>query len=203
VALGDMPAVVAENGLDVDGLRFHNRVSYEINANWKIAIENYLECYHCQLNHPNFVKVIDERGQRIEVAGLCLSQFPPVHPDAHTDAAPYDVTGSVPTAQYHVLFPGMKFNVNPGRPNLSIGPLWPLATDRTGGWLDYFFAEDTDEAWIQEMLAFDDQVGSEDTGLVEAVQRGVASGALEHGRLLASAEPLIGAFQDILRACLA
>jgi choline monooxygenase len=194
---------VAENGLDVDGLRFHHRVHYEINANWKIAIENYLECYHCQLNHPDFVKVIDERAQRIEIAGLRLSQFPPIHPDAHTDAAPYDVSGSVPTAQYHVLFPAMKFNVNPGRPNLSIGPLRPLATDRTAAWLDYFFAEGTDEAWIDEMLAFDDQVGSEDVGMVEAVQRGAGSGALEHGRLLASVEPLIGAFQDMLRARLA
>src|SRR6185295_4702425 len=52
-ALGDLPAVVAENGLDVDSLRFHHRVTWSINANWKIAIENYLECYHCQLNHPD------------------------------------------------------------------------------------------------------------------------------------------------------
>jgi phenylpropionate dioxygenase-like ring-hydroxylating dioxygenase large terminal subunit len=203
VALGDMPEVVAAHGLDVGGLRFHHRVHYELHANWKIAIENYLECYHCQLNHPGFVKLIDERAQRIEVAGLRLSQFPPVHPDAHTDTAPYDVTGSVPTAQYHVLFPATKFNVNPGRPNLSIGPLWPLATDHTAAWLDYFFAEDTDEAWIEEMLAFDDQVGSEDVGLVEAVQRGVASGALASGRLLTKPEALIGAFQDIVRARLA
>ena len=80
LALGDLPEVVAENGLDVDALRFHHRVRYEIQANWKIAIENYLECYHCQLNHPDFVKVIDEAAQRMEVTGLRLSQFPPVHP---------------------------------------------------------------------------------------------------------------------------
>ena len=139
-ALGNLPEVVAENGLDVDSLRFHNRGFYEIRANWKIAIENYLECYHCQLNHPGFVKLIDEQRQRMEVDGLRLSQFPPIHPDAFTDAAPYDVSDSVPTAQYHILFPAMKFNVNPGRPNLSIGPLWPVAADRTAAWFDYFFA---------------------------------------------------------------
>ena len=54
-ALGDLPAVVAEHGLDVDALVFHHRVEYEIAANWKIALENYLECYHCQLNHPGLV----------------------------------------------------------------------------------------------------------------------------------------------------
>src|SRR5687767_10034340 len=42
-ALCDLPAVVAENGFDVDALAFHTRVAYEIRANWKIAIENYLE----------------------------------------------------------------------------------------------------------------------------------------------------------------
>src|SRR5262245_34290555 len=121
VALGSLPEVVAANGLDVDALRFHHRGAYEIQANWKIAIENYLECYHCQLTHPGFVKLIDEQRQRMEVDGLRLSQFPPIHPDAYTDAAPYDVEAgvSVPTAQYHILFPAMKFNVNPGRPNLS------------------------------------------------------------------------------------
>jgi choline monooxygenase len=146
------------------------------------------------------VKIIDEQRQRMEVDGLRLSQFPPLHPDAYGEDAPYDVSDSVPTAQYHVLFPSMKFNVNPGRPNLSIGPMWPLATDRTAAWFDYFFAEGTDEAWIEQMLAFDDQVGSEDTGLVEAVQRGAASGALEHGRLLIRTERLIAAFQDMVRA---
>ena len=200
VALGDLPRVVADNGLDVEALRFHQRVSYEVGANWKIAIENYLECYHCQLNHPDFMKVIDEKGQRVEASGLRLTQLPPVHPDAHSDAAPYDVSGGAPTAQYHLLFPATKLNVNPGRPNLSIGPMWPLGPGRTGAWLDYFFAEGTDEVWIGQMLRFDEQVGSEDAALVEAVQRGVASGALEHGRLLARTEALIGTFQDMVRA---
>ena len=72
--LGDLPAVVAENGLDVDALRFHHRAAYSINANWKIAIENYLECYHCQLNHPDLMRVIDEEAQRHE------SRRPPAQP---------------------------------------------------------------------------------------------------------------------------
>jgi choline monooxygenase len=197
-ALGDLPAVVAENGLDIAELRFHHRTSYSINANWKIAIENYLECYHCQLNHPDLVQVIDEEAQRHESVGLRLSQIPPLHREAHS-RSPYDLSDSVPTAQYHILFPAMKLNVNPGRPNLSIGPLWPAAVDRTDAWFDYFFVDGADETWIGQMLEFDNQVGSEDTALVEAVQRGAGSGALPHGRLLARSEVLIGAFQQLVR----
>jgi len=42
---------------------------------------------------------------------------------------------------------------------------------------------------------FDDQVGAEDTALVEAVHRGMRSGLVEHGRLLLSSEALVHAFQ--------
>jgi choline monooxygenase len=201
--LGDLPAVVAENGLGVESLRFHHRTSYSINANWKIAIENYLECYHCQLNHPDLMRVIDEASQRHEAAGLRLSQFPPIHPDALDGGAPYDIADGVPTAQYHILFPALKFNVNPGRPNLSIGPMWPTAVDRTEAWFDYFFVDGVDETWIDQMLEFDNQVGSEDTALVEAVQRGAGSGGLDHGRLLTQTEVLIGEFQRMVRERLA
>ena len=58
-------------------------------------------------------------------------------------------------------------------------------------------------AWTRrgstEFFAFDDQVGREDTALVESVHRGMSSGLLEHGRLLLGAEPLLAAFQGWLR----
>ena len=76
-ALGDLPEVVAAHGLDVDALVFHHRAEYEVRANWKVAIENYLECYHCQLNHPGLVSVIDDRKLRFESVGLRASQFNP------------------------------------------------------------------------------------------------------------------------------
>jgi Rieske 2Fe-2S family protein len=33
-----------------------HREIYSINANWKLAVENYMECYHCQPAHPEFSK---------------------------------------------------------------------------------------------------------------------------------------------------
>ena len=33
-----------------------HRESFEIRANWKLAIENYMECYHCQPAHPEFAR---------------------------------------------------------------------------------------------------------------------------------------------------
>jgi len=36
--------------------RVAHRETYSIRANWKLAIENYMECYHCQPSHPEFSK---------------------------------------------------------------------------------------------------------------------------------------------------
>jgi Rieske 2Fe-2S family protein len=33
-----------------------HREQYSIKANWKLAIENYMECYHCRPAHPEFSK---------------------------------------------------------------------------------------------------------------------------------------------------
>jgi phenylpropionate dioxygenase-like ring-hydroxylating dioxygenase large terminal subunit len=198
-ALGDLPEVVAEYGLDVDALRFHGRFPYEIRANWKIAVENYLECYHCPTNHPGLVDVIDERRLELHAVGSRATQAAPVHPRSLEGHGPLDVHGELDSAQFHLWFPNLKFNVEPGHPNLSIGPLWPTGPVTCAGYLDYFFGESADQKWIDELFEFDTRVGAEDTALVEAAQRGTSAGIIERGWVLGGAESLIGHFQDYVR----
>jgi Rieske 2Fe-2S family protein len=58
-----------------------HRATFEIRANWKLATENYMECYHCQPSHPEFARrhvyarpaaqgVEIERAARERSAGL-------------------------------------------------------------------------------------------------------------------------------------
>jgi choline monooxygenase len=199
-ALDGLPEVVAEHGLDVGGLRFDRRVHYEIRANWKIALENYLECYHCAVNHPSLVEVIDERRLQLVADGLRTSQFAPAHPRSLAGEGPLDINGAVVGAQNHLWFPTLKFNVLPGHPNLSIGPLWPTGPQTCAGYLDYWFSDAAGGEWIEDLLRLDTQIGAEDTALVEAVQRGSTSGMIERGWVLGGAESLIGHFQDWVRA---
>jgi phenylpropionate dioxygenase-like ring-hydroxylating dioxygenase large terminal subunit len=198
-ALGDLPEVVAAHGLDVEALWINRRVHYEIRANWKIALENYLECYHCPANHPGLVEVIDERRLELVAAGLRTSQFAPVHPRSLHGRGPIDARGDVASAQNHLWFPTLKFNVLPGHPNLSIGPLWPTGEVTCAGYLDYWFADTADQKWIDALFELDTQVGAEDTALVEAAQRGSSAGIIERGWVLGGAETLIGHFQNYLR----
>jgi choline monooxygenase len=177
---------------------FHHRASYALEANWKVAVENFLECYHCAVAHPGFSDVIDvdHDAYRLEPHPTFASHYARVRDrprGSHYDASGID-------GQFHLVWPSLKVNVMPGRPNISIGPLMPVAPGRTEGVLDYFFAADEDPAWIDDYMVLDDQVGAEDRVLVESVQRGMASGALPHGELMLPSEDLIAGFQSWVRA---
>jgi phenylpropionate dioxygenase-like ring-hydroxylating dioxygenase large terminal subunit len=200
--LGDLAEVIAGVGIDLAGLRLRQRFGYELAANWKIHLENYLECYHCPVAHPGFSSVLDVTPESYELAATQhrLSHQAPLR--RAPPAPAYAAAGSVTAGSYHLLLPNVKININPGRQNLSIGPVYPDGAGRTTGFLDYYFGADADEAWIESMMAFDADVGSEDAALVAAVQPGVASGAIDRGRLL-PAERLIASFQRYVRAACA
>jgi choline monooxygenase len=188
--LGELPGILARD-VDLDGLVFHSRVEFGSNANWKVVVENFLECYHCPTAHPAFSADVDTHPDRYLLEP---------HPTFGAQLCRARRTGE--RGQFHLLYPNTGINVFPGPPNLSIGPILPDGPGRTQRYLDYFFAPDADEAWLRDFFAFDDQVGREDTALVESVQRGMASGLVEHGRLLLSSEPLLAAFQSWLAGSL-
>jgi phenylpropionate dioxygenase-like ring-hydroxylating dioxygenase large terminal subunit len=37
--------------------------TYACAANWKLMLENYMECYHCSASHPEFIKTADLRAR--------------------------------------------------------------------------------------------------------------------------------------------
>ena len=201
--LDELPELLAAGGLDVGTLRFHKRdEAAEYACNWKVCVENFLECYHCSVAHPSLVKAIDVSADAysLETRRSLASQFGPPRDGG---GGVYDATGEVERGQFHLLFPGTVVNVMPGKPNLSIGPVVPRGAERTYRFLDYFVGPDVDDEWLADYFALDEQVGAEDRRLVEAVQRGIASGALEAGTLLPESEQLIAHFQSLVVEALA
>jgi choline monooxygenase len=205
--LGDLSERIAEDGLDLDAVRFRERQDWEVRANWKVGLENYLECYHCPVAHPGFSKVIDVDPDAyvLEAHSAVLSQVAPVRDSARADGAkvPYVPEGPVERGQYHVVWPNLTLNVEPGPANVSVDVWRPVGPDRTVGHTDYFFGEDVSEGTAREIIAFSSQVGAEDDALVESVQRGLVSGMVPHGRLLLSSEHLIQHFQRLVLEALA
>ena len=78
----------------------------------------------------------------------------------------------------------------------------PAGPGRTTGYSDYFFAPEVSDEEVEEIIAFSQQVGTEDQSLVESVQAGLDSGAVPQGRLFGESERLIGHFQRRVHAAL-
>jgi phenylpropionate dioxygenase-like ring-hydroxylating dioxygenase large terminal subunit len=198
-ALGDLPQIVAGSGVELDDLRFHSHFDWEQSVNWKVALENYLECYHCSVAHPGFSKLIDvdPDAYRLVVGASTSSQLGPVRAAAleGRGALPYDPRGEVRQSQYHFLWPNTTLNIAPGPQNISIERWVPVDARKTTEVTDYFFGHDVPEDRIQEVIAFDNQVAEEDVALVQAVQQGLDSGMVVQGRLMGESEQLIAHFQ--------
>jgi phenylpropionate dioxygenase-like ring-hydroxylating dioxygenase large terminal subunit len=205
--LGSLPAIVAASGLDLETLRFHSGAEWPIEANWKVALENFLECYHCPVAHPGFSKVIDvdPDAYALIVSPTFSSQIAPIKASALTGNAnlPYNPVGDVKQSQYHFIFPNTTINIAPGPANISLERYVPDGLGRTIEVTDYWFGEGLSTLVVDEFLAFDSQVGSEDVDLVVSVQAGLESGAVPQGRLMRETEVLIADFQRRIRDAIA
>ncbi len=203
-ALGPLPGHVAASGVDVDRLRFRVRNDWEIECDWKVAIENYLECYHCAVAHPGFAKVIDVGVDEYELRseGLVSSQFGTVRDTAPENGKAYLADGGLMQPQYHLLWPNCTLNIDPGPGNMSVDVTRPAGPGRCAGSTEYFFYEEVSDEVAGEMMAFANQVGAEDASLVASVQLGLSSGMIPHGRLLPTSEHLIQHFQRLVHDAL-
>jgi phenylpropionate dioxygenase-like ring-hydroxylating dioxygenase large terminal subunit len=200
--LGDLPLQVAAHGLDIGPLVYRGRSREQvIHANWKIVVENFLECYHCPVAHKSFSTLIDvdPDAYALETGEWTSSQYGPARSG---DGAPYDLAGDDRESQFHYVWPGWTLNVLPGPAHLRVIVFEPDGSEQTRSFVDGFWAPGVSDEAIAEIDAFGAEVGREDVALVESVHRGLRSGALDHGRLLVGSERLIQHFQLLVHDAL-
>jgi ferredoxin-NADP reductase/phenylpropionate dioxygenase-like ring-hydroxylating dioxygenase large terminal subunit/ferredoxin len=202
---GELLDVIARTGLDLDSLQLYSRTEWEAPANWKTMLENYEECYHCAVAHPGFSAAIDvlPGNYHLAVHGWFMTQAGHVRKSALEGKAQvkiYNARGSVEQAQYHLLFPNMTININPGFPNLSIDIWRPNGANATKGFSEQYFGPGVSKEWAEELIEFNSKVGEEDDDLTNSVQIGLRAGIPERGRFLTGAEHLVGHFQKLVAA---
>ena len=198
-ALEDIPALVDDTGVELDKLRFGERREYVVEANWKIVVENYLECYHCPIAHPSFADVIDLNTYTIETFGRTSTQI----------GQPKDADGvaddgvKVKYGRYNYVWPTFMLNIYPGPGNVSTNLIVPLGVGKTLAVYDFFYEEGADERASAEITDLVHQVMVEDIGLCESVQRGMRSETFSAGRLMLRYEHSIKHFQSLVGSALA
>ncbi|HEV2722358.1 MAG TPA: aromatic ring-hydroxylating dioxygenase subunit alpha [Thermoanaerobaculia bacterium] len=194
----DLSRHIAAGGVDLGALEFAAHDEWRFAANWKIGIENFLECYHCAIAHPGLSSVVDVRPGTYRLTAMTFTSSQLAPPNVRSAAA---TAGPIREAQFHYLWPNCTITINPGVPNLFINTWLPNGPEDTTGFGDTFFASDVPAAEREAMLAFNAQVSREDDLLVESVQRGLRASAAAP-RLLDGDERLIAHFQQLVAAAL-
>jgi choline monooxygenase len=197
--LGELPELLKATGLRLNEVKWRVRRTYEIAANWKVVVDNYLECYHCPVAHPGFSSVIDVNNYTVTEYEYFSTQGGPKKKAGKTGKAEiYSTSGEVKDGFYAYLWPNFTLNVYPGPGNLSLNLFLPIAVDKTLAIFDYCFVDEVSKEDEENFARFIDQVQDEDTVLCESVQRGLNSGFFEQGKLMLHRENGLRHFQKLV-----
>ncbi|HTJ36196.1 MAG TPA: aromatic ring-hydroxylating dioxygenase subunit alpha [Dactylosporangium sp.] len=162
----------------IETLRLGARHDYQVHANWKVIVENYQECYHCPLIHPELCRVSPPTsGDNWVLPGAWVGGTMDLRD--HAETMSFDGTGpgtfidGAPrrTILYVALFPNLLVSAHPDY--VMTHRLTPVAPDRTDIECSWYFPHtDIDTAYAVD---FWDLTNRQDWAACESVQRGLSS----------------------------
>ena len=181
--LGELERILAP--YDCGALSLADRHTYEVAANWKVVAENYHECYHCPLIHPELCAVSPpDSGENYDLPGSWVGGSM----DLRDGMATMSLTGELaatPLAgvdpmrvEYLHLLPNLLVSAHPDY--VMAHRMVPLAPGRT--WIEcswYVDAEVVSTSSASRVargaVDFWDITNKQDWAACESVQRGLAS----------------------------
>ena len=169
----------------IDDMVYVHRHSYDIKANWKVVVDNFLECYHCHPAHRDFVDLVDMDSYRNIINGIYISQISEA--PKTTDAKAYSFKKGDIDFGYAgwFLWPNLTLWVYPGEANISALIMIPAGPERTVEYLDWFLPTREVSPQISAAMTYMDQtLQPEDIALCESVQKGLKSRGYNQGRFV-------------------
>ncbi|MFD2741628.1 aromatic ring-hydroxylating dioxygenase subunit alpha [Sulfitobacter aestuarii] len=160
--------------------------TYVCNANWKVMLDNYLECYHCQMAHPEFNEMMSIPDSQFTLFENFTYQNAPTKKKAENLAFPLDLEHDVLVGEFWWVFPNITLGRFPGTQNFYVSRFDPVEPGITSRYtVSLQPAVPTDEGaadrdrlrsvWTTEV------VSQEDKALCENVQRGMGQRGFQHG----------------------
>ena len=199
--LGDRSVVEAWG---IDRLELGRRIVYDVAANWKLIVENFMECYHCASIHPELTEVLPEFTDGFaaqyyvghgavfgeQVRGFTVdgsASFPRLADvdDAH-DRRYYAIT----------VNPQVFLNLVPD--HVIFHRMYPVAADRTIVECDWLFAPEVvaGGADLSRSVELFHRVNEQDFAACERCQLSMGSRVYAEGGVLVPSEHHITAFHD-------
>lgn len=168
----------------IERMRPLERRWFTAESNWKVAVENYNECYHCRSAHPSFSKgVVLPDTYTIRPVGQSLQHRAESSPDQYYEI---DYEASPHAADYRsfYLWPLFSFQVYPG-PVLNTFCWRPASVDRTPFFREWFSLDGEDSPTVARVADEDARTTvAEDLALMRSVQGGLSSRGYRPGPLV-------------------
>ena len=157
-----------------------------IAANWKVVVDNFVECYHCSLVHPEFASLVDMSSFQMDTFSNWSRQLAPDTRPENT-AYPFDSDAPVQSAAFWYLWPTTSIGMFPGSPNLIVLSILPLGQEKTT-FSGYQYALDIDQNDDIRQQFQIDVLSPPDVALCESVQRGLKSRSYDQGRFMVDSD---------------
>ncbi len=155
-------------------------------CNWKVLVDNCVECLHCQPSHPAFTDLVDMDSYRIELHPMHTTHIAKCRKPRNR-AYHYRHPAAVDAVAFWHVWPNLTFGFFPGTVNFGVFSIDPLGVSLTGARGDSLRADGPQKAEEVERRRYIDEVlWPEDRDICEAVQRGVGSRAYTPHRLSVS-----------------
>jgi Rieske 2Fe-2S family protein len=199
-------------GWGLDRLITGRRIVYDIAANWKLLVENFMECYHCASIHPELVNVIPEfrkgLGTQSHGPGYGASLGEGIDGftfDGRAGLDPLSQLDEDDRRRYFGITVTPSAFINLFGDHVIIHRLEPVAVDRTRLVCDWLFepttlASDVDIAPSVELF---DRVNQQDFDACERCQLGATSRIYSHESVLVPLEHHLEGFYTEVRQALA
>ncbi|GAB2783505.1 aromatic ring-hydroxylating oxygenase subunit alpha [Streptomyces daliensis] len=183
-------------------LALGRRVTYDVRANWKLIIENFMECYHCATIHPELTEVLPE------FADGFAAQFYVGHgPEFAESAEGFTVDGGagfgrlpeVPEAhdrRYYAITVRPQVFVNLVPDHVILHRMFPLSHERTVVECDWLYAPEVvaSGADLSRSVELFHRVNTQDFEACERTQPAMDSRVYGDGGVLVPSEHHIGEF---------
>jgi Rieske 2Fe-2S family protein len=194
------------------GLRVARSIDYDLACNWKLIFQNYSECYHCPLVHPQLEQLSpSDSGRNDLLEGPVLGGYSEVRASGmrlttsgHSTRPPVGTVGGadLDRTYYYTIFPSLLLSLHADYAMVHL--IRPIAPERTAIRCQWLFDPQTmalPDFDPSDVVEFWDVTNRQDWHVNELTQLGIESRAYRPGPY-ANAEGLLAAFDRYYLSCM-
>ncbi|MGW0520358.1 aromatic ring-hydroxylating oxygenase subunit alpha [Crossiella sp. NPDC003009] len=199
--LGSLAAI---DSYTIDQLTVGRRIVYDVRANWKLIVENFMECYHCATIHPELTEVLPEFAD-----GYAAQYYVGHGAEFGQDIQGFTVDGSpgfepLPglredqDRRYYAITVKPQVFINLVPDHIIFHRMFPLAPGRTVVECDWLYTNEVVAAGkdVSRSVELFHRVNEQDFQACERTQPAMSSRAYRDGGVLVPSEHHIEAFHQ-------